>query len=91
MYIEPCSIEPCSIELKMLISKFIDYVLIHLLNLGVPSSHLLNTLIVVSHFQIGTCKVNKGPPEVCKVLNSFNWYYCQFLIISRATSMHDMD
>ena len=36
-------IEPCSIELKMLISKFIGYVLIYLLNLGVPSAHLLKT------------------------------------------------
>ena len=36
-------IEPCSIELKMLISKFIGYVLIHLLNLSVPSAHLLKT------------------------------------------------
>ena len=65
-------IEPCSIELKMLISKFIGYVLIHLINLGVPSTHLLKTSIVASHFQIGKCKVNKEPPEVCKVLNSFN-------------------
>ena len=38
-------IEPCSIELKMLISKFIGYVLIHLLNLGVPSALCLKTFI----------------------------------------------
>ena len=36
-------IEPCSIELKMLISKFISYALIHLLNLGVPRALLLKT------------------------------------------------
>ena len=46
----------------MLISKFIGYVLIYLLNLDVPSAHLLKTSIVASHFQIGTRKVNKETP-----------------------------
>ena len=65
----------------MLISKFIGYVLIHLLNLGVPSALLSKTFIWFST-SIGTiCKSPSNwymqdkqvkPPEVCKVLNSFN-------------------
>ena len=47
----------------MLISKFKGYVLIHLLNLGVPSALCLKTfnwLQVI--FKIGTYKVNKISP-----------------------------
>ena len=36
-------IEPCSIELKCLYLKFIGYVNIYLLNLGVPSALCLKT------------------------------------------------
>ena len=66
----------------MLISKFIGYVLIHLLNLGVPSALLLKTFkwlqVTFNWYMQGKQRV---PPEVCKVLNSFNWYHCHFLII----------
>ena len=56
----------------MLISKFIDYVLIHLLDLGVPSAHpfkTFNWLQVTFNWYMQGKHV---PPEVCKVLNSFN-------------------
>ena len=65
----------------MLIYKFIGYALIHLFNLGVPSAHLLKTFnwlqVTFNWYMQG----KQSPPEVCKVLNSFNWYHYQFLII----------
>ena len=77
----------------MLISKFKGYVLIHLLNLGVPSALCLKTfnwLQVI--FKIGTYKVNKDPPlpggmQASKFIQlvslSIPYYF-------RATSVHDM-
>ena len=74
----------------MLISEFIGYVLIYLLNLGVPSAHFLKASIVASHFQIGTCKVNKetlggmqGSKLIQLVSLSIPYYF-------RATSVHHM-
>ena len=75
----------------MLISKFIGYVLIHLLNLGVTSALPLKTFIDCKSLSIGTCKINKEiPPEVCEggkliqLISLSNLYYF------RATSVHDM-
>ena len=45
----------------MLISKFIGYVLIHLLNLGVPSALLLKTFNGCKSLSIGTCKITNSP------------------------------
>ena len=82
----------------MFISKFIGYVLIHLLNLGVPSALSSKTFkwystsidIICKSPSIGTSKVNKKPLKVCKVLISNKWYHCQLLRTFRATSVHDM-
>ena len=83
-------IEPCSIELNLLISKLIGYELIHLLNLGVPSAPCLKTFnwlqVTFNWYMQG----KQIPPEVCKVLNLIIWYNCHFLIIFRATFVHDM-
>ena len=74
----------------MLISKFIGYVLIHLLNLGVPSAHLLKTSIVASQIQIGTCKVNKESPGGMKGSKFIQLVSLSIPYYFRATSMHDM-
>ena len=74
----------------MIISKFIDYVLIHLLNLGVPSAHLLKTSIVASHFQIGTCKVNKETPGGMQGSKFIQLVYLSIPYYFRVTSVHDM-
>ena len=76
----------------MLITKFIDYALIHFLNLGVPSALCLKTfnwLQVI--FKIGTYKVNKDPPPGGMQASKF----IQLVSLSipyyfRATSVHDM-
>ena len=74
----------------MLISKFIGYVLIHLLNLGVPSAHFLKTSIVASHFQIGTCKINKETPGGMQGSNFIQLVSLSNPCFYRATSKHDM-
>ena len=84
-------IEPCFIELKC------SY-----LSSQAMCSYICSTVVYhVLFFQrlsIG-CKslsiwyrqgILSSPREVCKVLNSFNWYICQFLILFRATSVNDM-
>ena len=58
----------------MFISKFIGYVLIHLLNLGVPSALLSKTFnwfstsigTICKSAYIGTCKVNKYPQRYAR-------------------------
>ena len=74
----------------MLISKFIGYVLIHLVNHGVPNALCLKTLIVASHFQIGTCKVNKDPPGGMQGSKLFQLVSLSIPYYFRVTSVHDM-
>ena len=74
----------------MLISKSIDYVLIYLLNLGVPSAHFLKPSVVASHIQIGTCKVNKESPGGMQGSKLFQLVSLSIPYYFRATSVHDM-
>ena len=74
----------------MLISKFIDYVLIHLLNLGVPSALLLKTfkwLQVTFNWYMQGKQRTPGGMQGSKLIQlvslSIRYYF-------RATSVHDM-
>ena len=63
---------------------------IHLLNLGVPSAHILKSSIVASHFQIGICKVNKETPGGMQGSNFIQLVSLSNPYFYRATSKHDM-
>ena len=83
----------------MLISKLIGYVLIHLLNLGVPSPLRPQRLSIgiqfqlisyASHLQIGTCKVNKKTPGGMKGSKFIQLVLLLYPNFFRATSVYDM-
>jgi len=74
----------------MLISKFISYVLIHLLNLGVPSALLLNTfkwLQVTFNWYMQGKQRTPGGMQGSKF---FRLVSLSYPICFRATSVHDM-
>ena len=74
----------------MLISKFIGYVLIHLLNLGVPSALLLKTfkwLQVTFNWYMQGKQSTPGGMQGSKLIKLVSLSY---LIFFRATSVHDM-
>jgi len=84
---------------KTSISKFIDYVLMHVLILVYQvflTSKTFNwysTSIDIIWYKSHSnwyMQGNYNPPEVCMGYNSFNWYFWSILCFYRAISVHDM-
>ena len=74
----------------MLISKLVGYVLIHLLNLGVPSASCLKTfnwLQVTFFWYIQGKQITPGGMQGSKL---FKLVSLSYPIYFRATSVHDM-